>query len=77
MSRRERFCHLLGWVLFIICALLFIGSALLSGDTLYLAGSIIFFVACGIFLIPLLSSSSKRDPSTPRDVVEETDRRST
>ncbi len=76
MNRRERFCHLVGWILFIVCALLFISSAVLSGDMLYLAGSIIFFVACGVFLIPLLSGSSKRDTSTPRDVVQETDRSS-
>lgn len=77
MSQRERFCHLVGWMLFIICALLFIGSAVLSGDTLYLVGSIVFFVACGVFLIPLLSGSSKRDTSTPKDIAEETDRKST
>ncbi len=67
MIRRERSCHLVGWILFIICALLFIGSAVLSGDMLYLAGSIVFFVACGVFLIPLLSRDSKRDASARRD----------
>ena len=55
MSRHERNYHLVGWTLFLICAVFFIVSAALSGDMLYLAGSVIFFVACIAFIIPLMS----------------------
>ena len=63
MSQRERTCHLIGWLLFLICATFFIVSAVLNGDHLYLAGSIIFFIACVAFLIPLLSP--KRHEEAP------------
>jgi predicted membrane channel-forming protein YqfA (hemolysin III family) len=64
MSRRERNYHLIGWTLFLVCAVFFIVSAALSGDLLYLAGSIIFFVACIAFIIPLMS---KKRHAVPRD----------
>ena len=55
MSQYERNCHLTGWLLFLICAVFFIASAARSGDMLYLVGSIIFFLACIAFIIPLMS----------------------
>ncbi len=64
MSKRERNYHLVGWVLFLVCAVFFIASAAASGDLLYLIGSILFFVACIAFVIPLVSE--KRSPSRPR-----------
>ena len=45
--------QLLGWILFIVCAFFFIASSFKNGDTLTLIGSIIFLIACGVFLIPL------------------------
>ncbi|MCF8067392.1 MAG: hypothetical protein K9L30_02280 [Desulfobacterales bacterium] len=48
--------HLAGWILFILCALFFLASSLKNHDTMALIGSIIFFVACIIFLIPLVKS---------------------
>lgn len=60
MSKRERNYHLAGWLLFLICAGFFITSAARSGDALYLAGSIIFLVACIAFLIPLISTGNLR-----------------
>ncbi len=46
--------HLWGWLLFLVCAGLFIASGIVSGDILYLIGSIIFLVACLVFIIPLV-----------------------
>ena len=45
--------QLLGWILFIVCALFFIASSFKNGDSLTLIGSVIFLIACGVFLIPL------------------------
>ncbi len=42
-----------GWILFIICAILFIASSLKNHDTLTFIGSVFFFVACILFLIPI------------------------
>ena len=70
MSKRERNYHLAGWGLFLICALFFIASAALSGDALYLAGSIIFFVACIAFVIPLVSKERGHISSRPDRSVE-------
>ncbi|NLE94161.1 MAG: hypothetical protein GX600_00565 [Dehalococcoidia bacterium] len=67
MPQREETYHLVGWTLFIICAVLFIVSSILSGDAFYLAGSIIFLIACLAFLLPLLSRRRRRDSLPDRD----------
>ena len=59
-SRSEDTCHLVGWLLFVICALFFIASALKNKDVLALIGGILFLVACVVFLIPLLDFKRKR-----------------
>ncbi|MBT8350502.1 MAG: cytochrome oxidase subunit III [Deltaproteobacteria bacterium] len=51
--------QLFGWTLFIICAIFFILSSLRNRDTLTFIGSVIFLVACIVFLIPLFMSNSK------------------
>jgi predicted membrane channel-forming protein YqfA (hemolysin III family) len=51
--------HLTGWILFIICALLYIVASLESGDALTLWGSLIFLIACFVFIIPLLRPTDK------------------
>jgi hypothetical protein len=53
MERHKKY-QLLGWWLFVFCAVLFIASSLKNGDRLALAGSIIFLAACIVFMIPLL-----------------------
>ena len=52
--------HLAGWLLFVVCALFFIAAALRDGDLLILIGSILFLLACMVFLIPLFMSSNNR-----------------
>jgi len=52
--KQERDYDFLGWLLFVICAFLFIVSSFKSGDIVMLVGSIIFLAACVIFIIPLL-----------------------
>ena len=46
--------QLWGWILFIICAGFFMASSIKNQDTLGLVASIIFLIACVVFIIPLL-----------------------
>lgn len=45
--RRER----AGWVLFTLCALFYIVANILSRDWLSLVGSILFLLACCLFIL--------------------------
>jgi hypothetical protein len=46
--------QIVGWILFVFCALFFIVSSLKNHDTLTLIGSFIFLIACIVFLIPII-----------------------
>jgi len=50
-----------GWMLFVLCAGFFIASAWRSHDILYLVGSVMFLVACLVFLLPYLKDRGNRD----------------
>ena len=54
-SRRnnKRF-HLLGWLLFLVCAVFFIAQNLDASDAVGLIGSIVFLLGCFAFIIPLI-----------------------
>lgn len=52
-GRARRF-NLWGWALFMVSALFFVLAALRHGDPLALLGSLFFFVACVVFILPLL-----------------------
>lgn len=65
-TKRELKYHLTGWILFIICAVFFIASSLKNHDTLTFIGSIIFLIACIVFLIPLFESYRIKDDDTLR-----------
>ncbi len=54
MGEREVKYHLAGWVLFILCALFFIASSIKNGDALALIGSVVFLLACLLFIVPLI-----------------------
>ena len=55
-ARQDIKYQLWGWILFIVCALIFIASSIRMGDMLMLIGSIFFLVACFVFLVPLLKN---------------------
>jgi len=65
--------HLAGWILFVICAVFFLAASWKSGDWLAFSGSVVFLVACLVFMVPLFRSvtaasrekSSYRDPADP------------
>jgi predicted membrane channel-forming protein YqfA (hemolysin III family) len=46
--------QLSGWILFILCAIFFLASSLKNQDTLAFIASVIFLIACIVFLIPLV-----------------------
>ncbi len=48
-----------GWGLFVLCAVFFFASSLKNNDMLGLVGSIIFLIACFVFIIPLVIKSRK------------------
>ncbi len=52
-DRKRRF-HLWGWGLFVGCAVFYVAAALRDGDVLSLVGGVLFFLACLVFLVPLL-----------------------
>ena len=46
-DRRERW----GWILFLVCAVIFVAIGVRDGDALMVAGSVTFLVACVLFLL--------------------------
>ena len=48
--------QLYGWILFVVCALLFIAASVIDKEPLVLAGSVIFLLACLFFLVPLIET---------------------
>lgn len=58
--------HIAGWILFILCAVLFFFSALRDGDGVLVLASLIFLAACILFLVPLL----RPDREGRRDIRE-------
>ncbi|RLB29163.1 MAG: cytochrome oxidase subunit III, partial [Deltaproteobacteria bacterium] len=51
--------NLCGWILFVVCALFFIASSLHGHDILGLVGSIIFLIACLVFIYPLVKKNDR------------------
>jgi len=52
---QERKLQLVGWILFVLCALFFIASSIKNRDILTFIGSVLFLVSSIVFIIPLLS----------------------
>jgi Na+/proline symporter len=51
--------QLAGWVLFILCSIFYILSGIHSRDAFSLTGGILFFIACIVFIIPLILELTK------------------
>jgi len=52
--------QLLGWILFIVCAVLFLASSIQNQDTIAIFASIVFLIACFVFLYPLIKTLFKK-----------------
>lgn len=46
--------ELAGWSLFVVCSLLYLMSSIKTKDFYTFAGSVLFFIACILFIIPLI-----------------------
>ncbi|NWH05931.1 hypothetical protein [Desulfobacter latus] len=53
-KEKEDMLHLVGWILFVLCAIFFIASSLKNQDTLTFIGSVLFLISCLVFIIPLV-----------------------
>lgn len=53
-KEKEDMLHLVGWILFVLCAIFFIASSLKNHDTLTLIGSVLFLISCLVFIISLI-----------------------
>lgn len=51
--------HLSGWILFILSAVFFMAAAWRQGDMLTFTGAVLFFLACFVFIVPLVSSAPR------------------
>ena len=64
---RETMYPLAGWILFVICAILFMASSLKNHDMLAFMGSAVFLIACFVFLIPIFKNLKTTDDTKPED----------
>ncbi len=53
-GERVREPELWGWILFLVCAVAFTAAGVRDGDVLVTAGSVLFVIACVLFLVPYL-----------------------
>jgi hypothetical protein len=56
-DRSERFQRY-GWFLFVVCSFFFIADSAIDGNPLGIVGSVIFLLACIVFLIPLVQKQA-------------------
>ncbi len=54
MNGFEKKCQIWGWGLFIISAVFFLTAAVRAKDWMGFWGALFFFVACFVFLVPML-----------------------
>ncbi len=59
-TKRNLKFELWGWILFILCAGFFITSSIINHDPFTLIGSIIFLIACLVFIRPLMTKGGKK-----------------
>jgi hypothetical protein len=55
-SQQDLKFQLFGWILFIICALLFLASSIRNQDVIAIIASLVFLVACFVFMYPIVKS---------------------
>lgn len=61
MSARGKKLQVLGWTLFIVCSFFYMASSIRNDDMIGLGGGIFFFLACLVFLVPILAGKPFRD----------------
>lgn len=58
--KRAWIFNMVGWILFIICALLYSISSYLARDMIGLMGGAFFLVGCITFIVPLMEDDNKK-----------------
>lgn len=53
-ERRKTQYELTGWIVFVASALCYIAASIPTGDPLSIAGGVLFFAACILFIVPML-----------------------
>jgi hypothetical protein len=53
-KRRENKYHFAGWIFFVLCAFLFLFSAVRDGHGVLALASLVFLLGCVLFLVPLV-----------------------
>jgi predicted membrane channel-forming protein YqfA (hemolysin III family) len=71
---RDVLFHLVGWILFLACAFLFLYVAMRDGDLVLALASLLFLAGCVVFLIPLLRKDGKGGSRPPKEGLPESDR---
>lgn len=72
-KKQEDILHLIGWILFVLCAIFFIASSLKNQDTLTLIGSVLFLLSCIVFIVPLVRKIKSYNRDRP-PITEEPNR---
>ncbi|MFT5260989.1 MAG: cell division protein FtsW (lipid II flippase) [Saprospiraceae bacterium] len=54
VARKDFYTNLVGWVLFIACALMYMESSYRNWDLITFLGSLLFLIACIVFLLPFI-----------------------
>lgn len=62
-KNKDLMIQLWGWVLFVVCGVLFTISGVRAQDIVTIAASIIFLLACVVFIIPLVKAITQDDQS--------------
>lgn len=63
MTRR---LEMMGWILFVICALLYLYGGVIARDPLVISGSIVFLVACFVFIYATMADEKNRKKDSKR-----------
>ena len=60
-KNKDLITQLWGWVLFLICSILFILSGVRARDVVTIVASVIFLLGCVVFVIPLIQAIRRED----------------
>ena len=70
LKRKDRYA-LAGWLLFILCAVFYLASGLKNHDPLAIIGSVLFLIACLVFIIPLFRPDKEKNAVREAEHLEQ------
>jgi choline-glycine betaine transporter len=60
-KNKDLVTQLWGWILFLICSVLFIISGVRTGDVVTIVASVMFLLGCVVFVIPLIQAIRREE----------------